>query len=393
MKNLPLASLLGLTLLMTASCSDGKGDSAEDDAGGGEQPWETKWETVVNNLPFPLEGAGKVASITVGRRETEGNYANRGNIEVIFDLDQPVITIEMKIYDFTDDPAFNGDPSLPATDPASKGTKERMSLWAFIGTPAIPEDIDPLDDCTKDTWKSGCTIGTYYDGLVQPLRSGADLRVHLPKAYRGKLNVETEDNLNETSYPRLGNITVDGVCGSADIQLSQGTANVKMCRDLEVAPTCPADSIATCETFKDPVTMEDAAWASTCPCGPELYGQVKVTSRKPYAANITVDVPSKTWLNVTASNDSPDKPNECKPTLDACTTAAGCTPVVNSEYSISGEFNYPSPAAAMGAGFNLTVLSAGCGPVKYFEAADDWSADAMPKDEEHGHVKVCTDCL
>ncbi|MBA3545281.1 MAG: hypothetical protein H0T76_02240 [Nannocystis sp.] len=392
MKNLSLASFLGLTLLMTAGCP--KDDGNGEDAGNGEeQPWETKWETVVNNLPFPLEGDGKINSLTVGRRESNGNYANRGNIEVLFDLDQPVITVEMKVYDFSDDPTFNGDPTLPDTDPASKGTKERMSLWAFIGAPAMPKKIDASNDCTKDTWKSGCTIGTYYDGLAQPLRSGADLRVHLPKAYRGKLNVETEDNLNETAYPRLGNITVDGLCSNADIQLSQGTAKVKMCRDLEVAPTCPAASIKMCETFKDPVTMEDAAWSSACPCPPETYGQVKILSRKPYAANITVDVPTDTWLNVTVSNDSPDKPNACKPTLEACTSAGNCTPVPSSEYSISGEFNYPSPEAAMGAGFNLTVLSAGCGPVKYFAAADDWSADALPEEEEHGHVKVCTGCL
>ena len=391
MKNPSLASFLGLTLLMTAGCPKDDGPGSEDGDVG--LPWETKWTTVVNNLPFPLEGDAKVNSLTVGRRESSGNYANRGNIEVLFDLDQPVITVEMKIYDFSDDLTFNGDPDLPTTDPASRGTKERMSLWAFVGAPAIPKDVDPLDDCTKDTWKSGCTIGTYYDGLVQPLRSGADLRVHLPKAYRGKLTVETEDNTNETTYPRLGNITVDGLCGSSDITLSQGTANVKMCRDLEVAPTCAAASIMACETFKDPVTMEDAAWSSACPCGPDSYGQIKIQSRKPYAANITVDVPSNTWLNVTASNDSPDKPNDCKPTLDACTAAANCTPAPNSEYSISGEFNYPSPAAAMGAGFNLTVLSAGCGPVKYFETAEDWSVDGTPEDEEHGHVKVCTDCL
>jgi hypothetical protein len=224
------------------------------------------------------------------------------------------------------------------------------------------------------------------------VRAGADLRVHLPKAYRGKLTVETEDNQGETTYPRPGNIKIDGLCSSADVTLSSGTANVKMCSDLQVGPTCSAAQITNCETFKDEMG-NDAAWSSACMCGPDLYGQVKITSRKPYAANITVDMPNTTWMNVTASNDSPDKPNNCKPTLENCTGDAVCTPVQNNDYSISGEFNYPSPAAAMGAGFNLTVLSAGCGPVKYFENADAWAADAEPKSEEHGHVKVCTGCL
>jgi len=390
MKKLPLASFLGLTLLMTATACNGKGDGDDDGDDGSEKPWETKWATVVDQLPFPLTGDGKINSLTVGRREYNGNFANRGNIEVLFDQDQPVITVEMKVYDFSDNITFNGDPN----DSTVKGTKDRMSLWAFVssGNPGKPSGLKPEDNCTVGTWKSGCAIAVYYDGLVQPLRAGADLRVHLPKGYRGKLNVETEDNLNETDYPRVGNITVDGLCGSSDVTLSSGTAKIKMCRDLQVAPTCPAAQIMQCETFKDD-EGNNAAWASTCPCPPDIYGQVKVQSRKPYAANITVDMPTTMWMNVTASNDSPDKPHACKPTLESCTGDSVCTPVQNSEYSVSGEFNYPSPAAAMGAGFNLTVLAAGCGPVKFFEGAESWTPEAAPKEEEHGHVKVCSGCL
>ena len=386
MKNSSLASLLSLTLLMTAGCGDENGTTPDTE----ELPWETKWTTVVDQLPFPLDGDGKISTISVGRRESDGNYANRGNVEVLFDLDQPVITIEMKIYDFSDDVTFNGDASM---DPPVEGTKERMSLWAYVGgTPGTPDSKDPADDCTKDTWKSGCAVGVYYDGKAQPVRAGADLRVHLPKAYRGRLNVETEDNTIEASYPRLGNITIDGLCGSSDVTLSAGTANIKMCRDLQVGPTCSAAQIENCETFKDDMG-EDAAWSAACMCPPDLYGQVKVTSRKPYSANITVDIPTTTWLNVTASNESPDKPNDCKPVLESCVGDGVCTPVQNNEYSVSGEFNYPSEAAARGAGFNLTVTSAECGPVKFFESPDDWSAEAEPEEAAHGFIKVCTDCL
>lgn len=385
MKNSPLASLLSLTLLMTAGC----GGDDNTTPSGDELPWETKWTTVVDQLPFPLDGDGKISALTVGRRESDSNYANRGNIEVLFDQDQPVITIEMKIYDFSDDVTFNGDASM---DPPVEGTKERMSLWAFVGGVGTPGSKDPEDDCTKDTWKSGCTVGVYYDGKAQPVRAGADLRVHIPKAYRGDLNVETEDNTGEATYPRLGNITVDGLCSSANVTLSSGTAKVKMCRELEVAPTCPAASIAMCETFKDE-NGDPAAWASACPCSPDLYGQVKIVARPGFAGNITVDIPTTTWMNVTARNDEPNKPNDCKPSLESCTAAANCTPMQDNDYVISGEFNYPSPAAASGAGFNLSVSSALCAPINFFEKASDWAVDAEPEQELHGFVKVCTGCL
>jgi hypothetical protein len=268
-----------------------------------------------------------------------------------------------------------------------------MLLWAFVGAgaPTVPSLQNPADDCIRDTWKSGCRVGIYFDGKTQPLRSGADLRVHLPRAYRGRLDVETEDNLAEPTYPRLGNITLDGLCGNADVTLSAGVARVRMCRELEVAPTCSAAQIEQCETFTDDLG-ENAAWSPACPCGPDRYGQVRISSRKPYAANITVDMPATTWMNVTASNDSPDQPHGCSPTLDNCSDPI-CTPMANSAYSISGEFNYPSPSALSRTGFNLTALSAGCDPVMYYASPSDWSPVSEPVVSEHGHVRVCTDCL
>ena len=389
MKKLSLASFLGLTLLSTASCSS-KGGNDDGIEGGDARPQEGEWEKVVTDLPFPLDGDGKINTITIGRKEFDGNYANRGNVEVYFDLDKPVIQIEMRIYDFADDLNFNGD-----DQGAIEGTRNAIALWAYktSSNPMKPEKMDAEDDCTMDTWKDGCSVYVYYNGQTQPLRAGADLRVHLPKAYRGKLNVETEDNLNEAAYPRLGNVTIDGWCSSGEVRMSSGTAKVKLCRDLQVAPTCAAADIKTCDTFKDEMG-KDAAWSKECPCAPDIYGQIKVYSLKPWAADITVDMPNKVWTNVNLSNDEPGKPNNCKPELPNCTGSI-CTPMASSEYSVSGEFNYPSPAAASGAGFNLTVLSAGCGPVHYYDSPDDWLPDDMstPKEDEHGHVKVCTGCL
>lgn len=389
MKKLPLASFLGLTLLTTAAACGGKGNGDDGTPNDDAHPQLDDWRMVVDHLPFPLEGDGKITSITIGRKEYNENFANRGHVEVYFDLEEPVITIEMRVYDFDSDLNFNGD-----DQGMNEGTKNLISLWAYAtsSNPMKPDKMDAEDDCTIDTWKNGCSVYTYYAGQSQPLRAGTDLRVHLPKAYRGKLNVETEDNTGELGYPRPGNVTIEGWCSSGDVRMAAGTAKVKMCRDLQVAPTCPAEDIKACETWKDDMG-KNAAWSNECPCPADVYGQVKVYSAEPWAANITVDVPDNLWLNANLSNDSPDKPNPCMPTLENCKGDDVCTPVKNSDYSVSGEFNYPSTAAASGAGFNLTVLSSGCGPVEVSVDPDKWTEGTEPKTEDHGFVKVCTGCL
>jgi hypothetical protein len=387
MKNLSLVSLLGLSLLAVA-CKNGEGNDSGD---GDQHPQQTEWKKVVD-LPFPLSGDGKVTSISIGRLDYDGNFANRGDVEVYFDNQDEKIQIEMRVYDFTDDISANGDEAAGV-----KGTLERMSLWAYVTTsnPAKPSEMDVEDDCTKDTWKSGCAVYVYYDGQTQPVRMGADLRVHLPKAYRGSLDIETEDNDDEPSYPLVSDVIVEGLCGSADIKMSQGEAKIKMCRELTPAPTCSAEAIKECEDFE--IDGQPAAWSNLCTaCPAENFGQVKIEAVKPWAGNITVDIPTTTWLNANLANEETDRPHMCKPELSACTDAGGSVCTLNEDgtgYGVAGEFNYPSPAAASGAGFNLTVKSAGCGPVKYYESPDDWSAESEPKEEEHGHIKVCTGCL
>lgn len=346
------------------------------------RPGETPWRVVVDGLPFPAD----ITALTVGGREYSGNFANRGDVEVFLDQDTPVISVEMRVYDFANDLCFSGGSGF-------EGTSERMALWAYAGdgNPQRPDNIPPEDDCTVGTWKDNCHVRVYFDGLAQPLRSGADLRVHLPRSYRGALTVVTEDNFNESTYPRLGDVVVDGICGSGSVSLSAGRAAVKLCRDLTPAPTCPAEQVALCEAFTDEMG-EDAAWSPSCPCPPDLYGQLLIEARAPYAGDITVDVPGTTWMNVHAANQSPDKPHACVPEIADCTPGV-CT-LEAEMYAASAEYNYPSPAAPAGAGYNLSAVSAGCGPVKFFDAPEDWvDEDSEPTVAEHGHIRVCTDCL
>ncbi len=369
---------------------------ADDDAGeggtptsGGEdmaepgevRPRETQWRTVVDGLAFP-EG---VSRLQIGGEEFNGNFANRGDVEVRFDQDAPVITIEVRVFDFNDLAGFEGDEQNP-------GTVDRLSLWAYAvgGNPAPPNKMAASDDCTQEVWKDGCQVRVYYDGQSMPVRAGADLRVHLPRSYRGELDVITEDNLSEIDYPRLGDVIVDGLCGGGLVSFAQGTAEVKLCEALTPAPGCAAEDVAACESFVGEMG-EDAAWSPLCPCSPELYGQLKVESRAPWAGDITIDMPLDTWVNVHAANEETDKPHACSPSIENC-AGEGCV-LTSDTFASSAEYNYPSPAAPAGAGYSVTAVASGCGPVEFYAAPADWSEDSEPETAEHGHVRVCSDCL
>lgn len=344
-------------------------------------PQETAWVLLVDAHPFP----DHITTLTVGREEYFEKFANRGKVEVLYDHDEPTISVEMRLYDFTTDEAFYGSAD-------HEGLVERSHLWAHVsaGAPAPPEQMPPGSDCTVGKWKDDCTITLYSDFKAHPARSGADLRVRLPRSYRGALNVFTEHNDAEPSYPRLGDVTIDGLCGSGRVSLGHGSAAIKLCRDLSPAPTCPEDQVTACEQFTDAMG-NDAAWSLECPCSPALYGQLLVESRAPFAADITVDVPATPWMNLQLANKEPLQPHACAPQLadcdpDTCTLGPS---------SAAAEFNDPGPAAPSGGGYQLTAVASACGPVAYVAAPDLWQDGPgfQPMLTELGHVRVCTDCL
>lgn len=378
MKHLTSALLLVATGLLSA-CPPPPPDGNKE-----VMPIETDWEKVVDALPFPLDG---INTLTIGRKEFNENFANRGHIEVLFDHDDETITIEMRKYVFGDEIDAYGDEAA-----GTKGNFDRMSLWAFVGSgnPSKPSDNSAEDDCTKDVWKDGCQVLVYYDGQSQPQRSGADFRVHLPKGYRGNLFLNTEDNSEETSYPRRGNIKVDGFCSNGDFRLEAGRAEVKMCEALSPTPACDSADVATCDGWPDGSGTE--AWAKECPCGGgDLFGSLRIEAPQPWAANITVDIPADVWLNATLQNTSMSKPHPCKPEIEC--PDGKCVLDPTDEYAPTAEFNYPSEAAPQGAGYNLTVVSGGCTEIPYVDTPDQWSADGEPPQELRGNLKVCTGCL
>lgn len=382
MKHLTSALIIAATGLLTACPEE---HIAKQDI----KPLETDWEKVVDGLPFPLSGDGQVKSLQIGRREYSENFANRGHIEVLYDHPEETISIEMKKYLYANELDAYGDQAA-----GTPGVFSRMYLWAYAssGNPTKPSSQDAAEDCTKDTWKDGCKIHVYYDGLSQPQRSGADFRVHLPTGWRGDLTLITEDNADDTTFPRRGNLKVDGFCSSGEFDLEAGRADVKFCDSLTPAPECNADGIADCEGFPDGSGSE--AWAKECACGDgTLFGSLRIEAPQPWAANITVDIPPNVWLNATLSNTEMMKPHSCKPTIDC--PAQSCVPdATTDEYAPHAEFNYPSSAAPAGAGYNLTVISGGCTEIPYVDTPDQWTKNTEDLPQElRGNLKVCSGCL
>ena len=383
-----LASTLVVALLSTlaVACNGGNGTSATDTGDADEKPFQGEWEMVVN-APFPLADIGNV---TIGRKEYMENFANRGDIEVYFDLPTETITIEMRRYAFQLDQAEADD------------TFSRIQPWAFVssGSPKKPSEMDPADDCTV-AWQEGCAFYVYYDGQSQPARTGADIRVHLPAAYRERMILETEDNTVEALYPLRGDVRIRDLCGSANIQLRSGVAEVHLCRDLSPAPTCSADAVAACESW----TIDDgqggqvpAPWDPTCPCA--SFGALKIEAVEPYAGTITVDLPASVWAYASLDNRDLEQSvdgEHCTAAVDlpGCGGACAITQSPATPWKLLADLNFPGPSATLGAGYAVNVISNGCGPVPYVDGPEDYDpdADAPAKEEKRGDLLLCDGCL
>jgi hypothetical protein len=255
-------------------------------------------------------------------------------------------------------------------------------------------------------WFEGCALRVYYDGKAQPIRSGADLRVYLPSDYIGDLQIITEDNLKDTEYFDLSNVKVKGAIGSVDVSVENGDVEVEMADNTLVAPLCGVDLEEStefnefCETYQDttdPGNPVDAPWSVNCGCTD--LGQVKVESRLPYAANITIDIPTDLWANVKAENlqaglTTVSEPR-CDATIEDDTFASfefdpsQCD--ASAPWRCFGEANDPGASAVEGAGFGVQARANGCGIVDAHDGPEDYGMDPTPL--EKGFTRVCSGCL
>jgi len=406
MTRLQLASSLFVLGSALVGC-DGCGDDAPPD-GGTQAPYRDGWKTehegdfIATELNADDEVIPLITDVLIGNSlGSQDNFVNRGDVIVEFNGEDDKIKIELRRFTFA------------ASEEEADGIFDRLELWAYsasTGTPKKPADMDEADRCGGEDedgdaypWQDGCAIYVYYDGQSQLARAGADIRVTLPSNYLEAVTISTADNVQEDSYPNRGNVCVDGVRGTVDIELQNGLAFVSVVSDPahpeNPYPTCPEALIADCENFEDPMTMMPAPWASACGCINQGFdpGKVEVVSLEPSSANITVDVPSSLWTSFRAENAGENILNEknCPATIGEIGSVvyddAGDDPL--KPWLRSGIANKPSEEAPSG-GFRVNLKSNGCESVAEVEEPKDWNADIVDPDADlRGNIEICLGCL
>jgi hypothetical protein len=388
--------VLGLSsVLALSACGD------PPSTGTGLTPFRDGW-VVEADVPFSyLDGDGtpQITQITIGASSpVSNNFMNRGDVIVEF-ADTDRITIEMRRF------------TMASNAESSREDLDALSLWAFNASPGNPDNIPAENDCTVGSWKNGCRVYVYYDGMSQLARSGADLRVTIPSNYRHVLNVETADNDTDSDYHNRGNVCVANLNATLDVNLGNGQAFVTLAENASPMPRCSADGVQACETWTD-AEGNPAAWAAECPCVNTIgeFGQIQVTSLDAAAADMTVDIPASLWTSINMSNEASGQMRGVPCGADGADGTC-CATVDVPGYEIDpsigddqtrdpwvnkGFLNHPSPAAIMGAGFSVQLTSKDCAPVTSTENPDDFVGPGNGADQptvERGNLTVCAGCL
>ncbi|MGH1342668.1 MAG: hypothetical protein ACRBN8_14000 [Nannocystales bacterium] len=378
--------LAAATLTGLASCNPA------DNSTGVAQPFRGEWETVIDQ-PFNIyaeDGTIEIQTVRIGD-DGGDNFNNRGDVIVQY-ADVSRITVEMRKFTQVESQA------LAEEDFA------KLSIWGSTATlPARPFTLDPEDNCVDPTgvqpWQDDCQIAVFYDGQVQVDRSGADLRVTLPRDFIFDLQISTDDNLADSDYQNRGNVCVENLPGSADITLSNGTAWVIVDENSSISPLCAAADVETCEA---------AGWASDCPClAADLeFGQVKITSNDGQAADGIVDIPSASdfWVGYLLRNDGDNTPGNdedgalCEARVDDSAGQVRLAEGIDlgqKPNENQGSINFPGDMATEGAGYNISMNSAECLVILATEDPNDFAGvgNGPTQDRaERGNLTICSGC-
>ena len=346
--------------------------------------------TVEIDQPFD---AVAVQTLVIGGSQYADNFANRGNITVQYAATDR-IRVQMRRFTSASDQS------------GADADFDRLSLWAYqtLGNPSPPSQMDAslgcIDPDGQAQWRDGCQIRVYYDGQVQLGRSGADFRVTLPETFTGDLVLGTEDNDADPDYQDRGNVCVEGLAGSGEIELGAGQAFVSLAADLNPFPICASEDIQACE---------EAGWISSCPCL-ALAGvgnTLVVRGGDGRAADATVDVPEQLWGRYSLRNEmdgqdsDPDAPDGagCVSSVDAGSGVllpAESTDLSAAPWLNEGLLNQPPEPGLQGAGYGITLQSDRCEVVLGTEHPEDFGGTGngdQQEAHERGNLSVCAGCV
>ena len=350
------------------------------------RPYRDQWR-LESEIEFPT---AEVAELVVGGVRTNDNYANNGDIIVRFDGPPNLMRVELRRFTFTTSQA-NAEEDY-----------SHLHLWAYSGGLAPPESKAPEEDCVLQGWSSGCALRVYYEGLSQLVRSGADIRITLPPDFRNRLALTTADNAISDNYHNRGDVCVEGLNASADIELASGRVFVAMDPAITPAPRCSAEQVEACEnwTTVDAQGQTVAApWDLQCDCLAQLdgaFGNLTVDGRDGFATDITIDMPEDLWSTIQLDNTGPGQ----SASGTFCTADIDLPAVVQDEigndfpWEARGSTNFPGVPAVMGAGYTVLASSAGCGPVSHTGSPELYAGESGSQAiYDRGNIQVCAGCI
>ena len=327
-------------------------------------------------MHLDLDGRPAIERIRIGGPTYQGNFSHRGDVFVHFTGPPDTITIELRRF------------TMAGSIESALDDFANLQLWAYDehqSTPRRPSLMSAEADCTAGAWRDDCAVRVFYDAQQQLARSGADIRVTLPESYRGRLEIVTTDNDADPEYVTQSNVCIDGMPGSASVELENGEAHVRLARTLSVSPTCDAQDVRACDEW----TNEDGEatpWASACPCA-DRFGETRVESAG--AASIVIDVPDGLWVTASAGTD-PSAGERCTPTVDLPDA------VVEQSTPWLVEASTPSPGegAAEAGGYTVVASSEVCHRVASFNSPLHFDCgEGDPSIVRRGDVTVCSGCL
>jgi hypothetical protein len=352
---------------------------------GAGQPFVDDWELVAEG---PADALG---FLSIGDRVTMDNFANRGDVEVIFDPAATTVKIEMQRF------------TIASSQEAAEGQFERMQYWGYNSSNAAQMDPTNPDDMALICFtgeNDACYVRAYYDGQIQPQRDGANFRVTIPAGWDGDLEITTEDNIFEgtETYPDRSDVSVMGLSGTLLVDLDSGNVEVKLDPAIDHYAGCGNND--ACE-MGDPDAMVDP-FDPACGCTDPTF--VTIENGTGQASNVTVDVPlvsavtgDPRWYNIKLENEGSFSGSDdfvCTATIDCTAFGAGCIvdPNFPEAYKEWAEVNYPGGTAVPGTGIQINGTSKDCANITYLEDPLDYELEMFPE-EQRGNLTVCSGCL